>query len=215
MFVKCCMHAHCLCHCTAQGTSQDAHDILLMTKTIAYRTLAPVPLWKVLPDRQFNAATKRFDAQITGLIAQEKARLAAAGNTGTSTATGSDTDTFTDTSGVTGSCLLTQLVQYGAATEPATSAARISADKGNESSRYALTSKEVLPYCCYLYLYYQYSSMSSISVDDVMLSNAVRLKQVMHAHWPSTDTSTILLCAVLSTTAAADHWQCEDVRSSR
>jgi hypothetical protein len=127
-----------------QGGSQAAHDILSMVKTTSLRVFSPVPLWKVLPDRQFNAATKRFDSLITGLIAQEKARLAAAGNTGTSTATGSDTDTFTDTSGVTGSCLLTQLVQYGAATEPTTSAARISADKGNESSRYALTSKEVL-----------------------------------------------------------------------
>jgi hypothetical protein len=48
-----------------------------------------------------------------------------------------------DTSGVKGSCLLTQLVQYGAATE-ATDAASICADKDSERSRYALTSKEVL-----------------------------------------------------------------------
>jgi hypothetical protein len=197
-----------------QESGQAAHDILLMVKTIAYRIFAPVPVWKLLPDRQFNAATKRFDALITGLIAQEKDRLAAAGIASTTTASGTTgTTEVTDTSGVKGSCLLTQLVQYGAATE-ATNATD-TAETNSESSRYALTSKEVLPYCCYLYLYYQYSSMSSISVDDVMLSNAVRLKQVMHAHWPSTDTSTILLCAVLSTTAAADHWQCEDVRSSR
>jgi hypothetical protein len=115
-----------------------------MTKTIAYRTLAPVPLWKILPDRQFNAATMRFDALITGLIAQEKARLAAAG-IASSTTTG--TDEVTDTSGVKGSCLLTQLVQYDIATET-TRAANTSADKDSkdtEITRYALTSKEVLP----------------------------------------------------------------------
>jgi hypothetical protein len=117
-----------------------------MLKTLAYRVLAPVPVWKLLPDRQFNAATKRFDAFITGLIAQEKARLTAAGmiNAGTSGTgtTSTDADEVTDTSGVKGSCLLTQLVQYGIATEAAN--ASITADKGTESSRYALTFNEVL-----------------------------------------------------------------------
>jgi hypothetical protein len=115
-----------------------------MVKTVAYRILAPVPVWKILPDRQFNAATKRFDALITGLIAQEKARLAAAGITDTSTDTGTtstDADEVTDTSGVKGSCLLTQLVQYGIATEATN--ATITADTDSESSRYALTSNEV------------------------------------------------------------------------
>eukprot|EP00953_Heterococcus_sp_UTEX-ZZ885_P002317 1766-Heterococcus_DN1.PRE.7 len=125
----------------------------LMLKTLAYRVLAPVPVWKLLPDRQFNAATKRFDSLITGLIAQEKARLAAAGmtdasTTDTTTATGSDTGTIgADTSGVKGSCLLTQLVQYGAATETATGTASSTANKDNkdsESYRYALTSKEII-----------------------------------------------------------------------
>jgi hypothetical protein len=116
-----------------------------MTKTIAYRTLAPVPLWKVLPDRQFNAATKRFDAQITGLIAQEKARLAAAGIASTTNSTGTTgTDEVTDTSGVKGSCVLTQLVQYGIATEGAIVGAATASDKDSERTRYALTSNEVL-----------------------------------------------------------------------
>eukprot|EP00953_Heterococcus_sp_UTEX-ZZ885_P034579 17897-Heterococcus_DN1.PRE.2 len=148
MFFCCCMHVHCLCYCTAQGESQAAHDILLTTKTIAYRSLAPVPLWKVLPDRPFEAATKRFDALITGLIAQEKARLAAAGVASTTTASSSGTDEVTDTSSVKGSCLLTQLVQYGIAAESATADATFTADKDNkhiESTRYALTSNEVRP----------------------------------------------------------------------
>jgi hypothetical protein len=129
-----------------QGGSQAAHDILSMVKTTSLRVFAPVPLWKVLPDRPFEAASKRFDSLIAGLIAQEKARLAAAGITGISTSTtGSGTDTFTDTSGVKGSCLLTQLVQYGVATEATgADAASTSASKDRESSRYALTSKEVL-----------------------------------------------------------------------
>jgi hypothetical protein len=127
-----------------------------MLKTLAYRILAPVPVWKLLPDRQFNAATKRFDALITGLIVQEKARLAAAGmtNAGTTDTGTTNTDEVTDTSGVKGSCLLTQLVQYGAATEAATGTASSTANKDNkdsESSRYALTSKEVL---CILLLHY-------------------------------------------------------------
>eukprot|EP00953_Heterococcus_sp_UTEX-ZZ885_P002314 1766-Heterococcus_DN1.PRE.4 len=124
------------------GAVEAAHDIQVMVKTLAYRILAPVSVWKLLPDRQFNAATKRFDALITGLIAQEKARLAAAGITDTSTATGTDADKVTDTSGVKGSCLLTQLVHYGAATKAA--GAATTADKDSESSRYALTSEEVL-----------------------------------------------------------------------
>jgi hypothetical protein len=123
---------------------EAAHDIQVMLTTLAYRILAPVPVWKLLPDRQFNAATKRFDALITGLIVQEKARLAAAGMTdaGTTDTGTTSTDEVTDTSGVKGSCLLTQLVQYGIATEA--TGASITADKGTESSRYALTSKEVL-----------------------------------------------------------------------
>jgi hypothetical protein len=115
-----------------------------MVKTVAYRILAPVPVWKILPDRQFNAATKRFDALITGLIAQEKARLAAAGITDTRTATSIiGTDEVTDTSGVKGSYLLTQLVQYGITTEATGADASITADEATERSRYALTSKEV------------------------------------------------------------------------
>jgi hypothetical protein len=149
----------CTTVCTLQGGSQDARDVELIVKTLAYRALAPVPVWKLVPDRQFNAATKRFDALITGLIAQEKARLAAAGITGTTTDTSAsrtDTDVGTDTSGVKGSCLLTQLVQYGAATE-ATTATSMTADKDSESSRYALTSKEVLPPALLLLLSLLYS----------------------------------------------------------
>jgi hypothetical protein len=128
-----------------QEGGQAAHDILLMVKTIAYRIFAPVPVWKLVPDRQFNAATKRFDALITGLIAQEKARLAAAGIASTTSTTGTTgIDEVADTSSVKGSCLLTQLVQYGIATEGATDAADIKAGKDSERSRYALTSKEVL-----------------------------------------------------------------------
>eukprot|EP00953_Heterococcus_sp_UTEX-ZZ885_P002309 1765-Heterococcus_DN1.PRE.3 len=129
-----------VCWLVNAGAVEAAHDIQVMVKTLAYRILAQLPVWKLLPDRQFNAATKRFDALITGLIAQEKARLAAAGITDTSTATGTDADKVTDTSGVKGSCLLTQLVQYGAATKAA--GAATTADKDSEKSRYALTSKE-------------------------------------------------------------------------
>eukprot|EP00953_Heterococcus_sp_UTEX-ZZ885_P002310 1765-Heterococcus_DN1.PRE.4 len=143
------VEVHCVCDSRA-GSGKDASDMELMLKTLAYRTLAPVPVWKLLPDRQSNAATKRFDSLITGLIAQEKARLAAAGITDastTDTTTTNGTDEVTDTSGVKGSCLLTQLVQYGAATETAAGTASSTANQDNkdsESSRYALTSKEII-----------------------------------------------------------------------
>jgi cytochrome P450 len=130
-----CCYTTCALLCVhLQGGSQDASDMELMLETLAYRVLAPVPVWKILPDRQLNAATKRFDALITGLIAQEKARLAAAGMTDSSTITTgtTDTDEVTDTSGVKGSCLLTQLVQYGIAIGAATDAgaSTTAGDKG-------------------------------------------------------------------------------------
>jgi hypothetical protein len=115
-----------------------------MVKTMAHRIFYPIPVWKLLPDRQFNAATKRFDSFITGLIAQERGKLAAADIASTTTDTTTGTGVVSDISSVKESCLLTQLVQYGVATEAASAAASITANKESESSRYALTSKEVL-----------------------------------------------------------------------
>jgi hypothetical protein len=98
----------------------------MMVKTLGHRVLAPLALWKIVPNRRFDAATKRFDALATGLIAQEKAKLAAAAGTA---ANGSVKD----------SCLLTQLVQYGEGDASDTAGAA-----SESGPRNVLTSEEVL-----------------------------------------------------------------------
>eukprot|EP00953_Heterococcus_sp_UTEX-ZZ885_P031667 16596-Heterococcus_DN1.PRE.2 len=99
-----------------------------MVKTLGHRVLSPLALWKIVPNRRFDAATKRFDTLATGLIAQEKAKLAAAASAGTA-ANGSAKD----------SCLLTQLVQYGEGDAGDTAGAA-----SESGPRNVLTSEEVL-----------------------------------------------------------------------
>jgi hypothetical protein len=111
-----------------QGTTQTGQDVIMMVKTLGHRVLAPLALWKIVPNRRFDAATKRFDALATGLIAQEKAKLAAAASAGIA-ANGSAKD----------SCLLTQLVQYGEGDASDTAGAA-----SESGPRNVLTSEEVL-----------------------------------------------------------------------
>jgi hypothetical protein len=117
-----------------QGSTQAAADIMLIMNTMSHRLSTPLPFWKVLPDRPFNAATKRFNALAAQLIAQEKAKLADAGG-GTSTTSSSVKD----------SCLLTQLVQCDASDTAAAGGG------ASEVSRNTLSSEEVCTagYECY------------------------------------------------------------------
>jgi hypothetical protein len=117
-----------------QGTTTTGQDITLMVKTLGHRVLTPLALWNAVPNRRFNAATKRFDALATGLILEEKAKLAAV-----AAADANDTSTSTSSSSsVKDSCLLTQLVQYGEG-----DASDTAATAASEGPRNVLTSEEV------------------------------------------------------------------------
>jgi hypothetical protein len=125
-----------------QGSTQAAADIISIMNTVSHRLSTPLPFWKILPDRSFDAATQRFDALAAQLIAQEKAKLATdAGSSSSASTSAKD------------SCLLTQLVQCDAS-DTSVAAASAGAGGASEVLRNQLSSEEVCTavHDCYKYL---------------------------------------------------------------
>jgi hypothetical protein len=122
-----------------QGSTQAAADIISIMNTVSHRLSTPLPFWKILPDRSFDAATQRFDALAAQLIAQEKAKLATDATGTSSSASSSMKD----------SCLLTQLVQCDAS-DTSVAAASAGAGGASEVLRNQLSSEEVGYYCARL-----------------------------------------------------------------
>jgi hypothetical protein len=103
----------CACVCTKQGSSTGGHDILTVMNTLGRRLTHPFKLWKILPDRAWDAATARFDALVEGRIAEERSNIAAAAATATAATTGDGSSGgATASAGSAGdACLLRSLLQ--------------------------------------------------------------------------------------------------------
>jgi hypothetical protein len=97
---------------TKQGSSTGGHDILTVMNTLGKRLTHPFKLWKVLPDRAWDAATARFDALVEGRIAEERSNIAATAAATAATTSGSSGEASTASAGsASDACLLRSLLQ--------------------------------------------------------------------------------------------------------